>query len=107
MDSNMDFKIIDLKLVKEYLRKMEQIVKEDHYKEFEVALLIYECSNNLSEEQITGSLVNTIYSVSSLKENLIDCDLSQSINVLLETTKKFTKNIETTIEEEEETDYER
>lgn len=94
INSKNDFEInkeliymLNINIVKEFMKKIEDLTSQGHYREFETALLIAERSN-LNHNEINQDLVDGVYNIASLSDELLSDYLIEELDEVFNTDVK-------------------
>ena len=79
--------MLNINIVKEFMKKIEDLTSQGHYREFETALLIAERSN-LNHNEINQDLVDGVYNIASLSDELLSDYLIEELDEVFNTDVK-------------------
>lgn len=79
--------MLNINIVKEFMKKIEDLTSQGHYREFETALLIAERSN-LNHNEINQDLVDGVYNIASLSDELLSDYLIEKLDEVFNTDVK-------------------
>lgn len=75
---------IDTEKVKEIFEKLNDMIGNGNYREFEIAYLIMERLDNVitEKEEITDDIVNKVYDISNSVDTLLDSYVNEELDIL-------------------------